>query len=147
MFSLTDLQMKRKHIQTWCRELCVSPGNPNTFSLLLLSWALQDGFTGEEMNTFLSVGRNSEPTLWLTRRAVSVYYYCLWNIFLLLLFFSIWSYGRIVSPGQLYGEVEPCNLFWPVNCELRWHRTSWLASSHSIWINDTGYELSQRSLL
>lgn len=30
-----------------CRELCVSPGNPNTLSLILFSWDFGDGFTVE----------------------------------------------------------------------------------------------------
>lgn len=49
------------------RELCVSPGNPNTSSLMLFSWYFGDGFTVEWMSIFC--GKDSDSNLWLTRKA------------------------------------------------------------------------------
>lgn len=49
------------------RELCVSPGNPNTSSLMLFSWDFGDGFTVEWMSIFC--GKDSDSNLWLTRKA------------------------------------------------------------------------------
>lgn len=90
VFSFTDLQIKRKHIQTWCRENYVY----HLETLILQAWCCLAGlsdWTLTRKEISILCGKESDQNLWKGRSVSAV---C--QVFF---FFAFWSYGRTILPG------------------------------------------------
>ena len=130
VFSFTDhLQIKRKHIQTGCRELYVLPRNPNTSK----AWCYLAGIfrlesLGRWRDSFVCE-KERDPNLWLTKGQIC--HYCsLPSIFVfwllghmvqldLLVLLSLGGPIKLFLAIKLWAEVT-CN-FWTDNLN-NWYK-------------------------